>query len=102
MLGGELPDLVTNHLDIASRRFWKTRWFIIRNVLYVSHGRYFINKLTRILDLTMGTLINYIGNHDYYLEKKETQEKAYLASAAQAANRSAKSSGAGNTGLPAI
>ena len=46
----------------------------------------------------MGTLINYIGNYDYYLEKKETQEKAYLASAAQATNRSAKSSGAGNTG----
>ena len=68
-------------------------------VLYVSHDRYFINKTaTRILDLTMGTLINYIGNYDYYLEKKETQEKAYLASAAQAANRSAKSPGAGNTG----
>jgi len=46
----------------------------------------------------MGTLINYIGNYDYYLEKKETQEKAYLASAAQAANRSAKSPGAGNAG----
>ena len=42
-------------------------------VLYVSHDRYFINKTAhRILDLTGGRLINYIGNYDYYLEKKET------------------------------
>ena len=47
-------------------------------VLYVSHDRYFINKTaTRILDLTMGTLINYIGNYDYYLEKKEALTLAY-------------------------
>jgi len=41
-------------------------------VLYVSHDRYFINKTaTRILDLTNQTLVNYIGNYDYYLEKKD-------------------------------
>lgn len=93
-------DEPTNHLDIASKEILENALVhYTGTVLYVSHDRYFINKTaTRILDLTMGTLINYIGNYDYYLEKKETQEKAYLASAAQAANRSAKSSGAGNTG----
>ena len=93
-------DEPTNHLDIASKEILENALVhYTGTVLYVSHDRYFINKTaTRILDLTMGTLINYIGNYDYYLEKKETQEKAYLASAAQAANRSAKSPGAGNTG----
>ena len=93
-------DEPTNHLDIASKEILENALVhYTGTVLYVSHDRYFINKTaTRILDLTMGTLINYIGNYDYYLEKKETQEKAYLASAAQASSRSAKSSGAGNTG----
>ena len=93
-------DEPTNHLDIASKEILENALVhYTGTVLYVSHDRYFINKTaTRILDLTMGTLINYIGNYDYYLEKKETQEKAYLASAAQAVSRSAKSSGAGNTG----
>lgn len=69
-------DEPTNHLDIASKEILENA---INNytgtVLYVSHDRYFINKTaTRILDLTNQTLINYIGNYDYYLEKKEIQE----------------------------
>ena len=85
-------DEPTNHLDIASKEILENALVhYTGTVLYVSHDRYFINKTaTRILDLTMGTLINYIGNYDYYLEKKETQEKAYLASAAQNANQSKK------------
>ena len=73
-------DEPTNHLDIASKEILENALIhYTGTVLYVSHDRYFINKTaTRILDLTMGTLINYIGNYDYYLEKKETQEKAYL------------------------
>ncbi len=43
-------------------------------VLYVSHDRYFINKTAhRILDLNRRTLTNYLGNYDYYLEKKDEQ-----------------------------
>ena len=93
-------DEPTNHLDITSKEILENALSHYGGtVLYVSHDRYFINKTaTRILDLTGKRMMNYIGNYDYYLEKKETQEKAYLASAAQAANRSAKSSGAGNTG----
>ena len=48
------------------------------NVIIVSHDRYFINKTaTRILDLTAKQLLNYIGNYDYYLEKKEAVEDAF-------------------------
>ena len=64
-------DEPTNHLDITSKEILEEA---IRNytgtVLYVSHDRYFINQTaTRILELKNQTLINYIGNYDYYLEK---------------------------------
>lgn len=64
-------DEPTNHLDITSKEILEEA---IRNytgtVLYVSHDRYFINQTaTRILELKHQTLINYIGNYDYYLEK---------------------------------
>lgn len=73
-------DEPTNHLDITSKEILENA---IRHytgtVLYVSHDRYFINKTaTRILDLTQEHLLNYIGNYDYYLEKKEEVEAAYL------------------------
>ncbi len=75
-------DEPTNHLDIDSREILESA---IRaydgTVFYVSHDRYFINRTaTRILDLTQKSLMNYIGNYDYYLEKKETVEAAYLGS----------------------
>lgn len=74
-------DEPTNHLDIASKEILENA---IKNytgtVLYVSHDRYFINKTaTRILDLTNQMLINYIGNYDYYMEKKEVQESVAFA-----------------------
>lgn len=66
-------DEPTNHLDLYSKEILEDA---ISNfdgtVFYVSHDRYFINKTaTRILDLTEDGLINYKGNYDYYLEKKE-------------------------------
>jgi len=74
-------DEPTNHLDITSKEILEdalNRY--TGTVLYVSHDRYFINRTaTRILDLTQRDLISYIGNYDYYLEKKDTQEAAYLA-----------------------
>ncbi len=73
-------DEPTNHLDINSREILETALTSYKGTLfYVSHDRYFINHTaTRILDLTHKSLVNYIGNYDYYLEKKETLEKAYL------------------------
>ena len=47
-------------------------------VLYVSHDRYFINQTaTRILELTNQAVVNYIGDYDYYLEKKEELTEKY-------------------------
>ncbi len=66
-------DEPTNHLDIASKEILEQALNdYTGTVLYVSHDRYFINQTaTRILELTGQTFINYIGNYDYYLEKKE-------------------------------
>ena len=66
-------DEPTNHLDITSKEILEGALVnYTGTVLYVSHDRYFINKTaTRILDLTSQTLVNYIGNYDYYLEKKD-------------------------------
>ena len=63
-------DEPTNHLDITSKEILENALSHYGGtVLYVSHDRYFINKTaTRILDLTGGKLLNYIGNYDYYLE----------------------------------
>ena len=66
-------DEPTNHLDITSKEILESALNQYSGtVLFVSHDRYFINKTaTRILDLTKKTLVNYIGNYDYYLEKRE-------------------------------
>ena len=73
-------DEPTNHLDIVSKEILEDAINAYEGtVLYVSHDRYFINKTaTRILDLTEQTLLNYPGNYDYYLEKKELTERLYL------------------------
>ncbi|MCI7262879.1 MAG: ABC-F family ATP-binding cassette domain-containing protein, partial [Clostridiaceae bacterium] len=85
-------DEPTNHLDITSKEILENALVnYTGTVLYVSHDRYFINKTaTRILDLKMGTLLNYIGNYDYYLEKKDAVELAYTSKTASipAAKRS--------------
>lgn len=66
-------DEPTNHLDIQSKEILEDALNSYEGtVLYVSHDRYFINRTaTRILELTAQTFVNYIGNYDYYLEKKD-------------------------------
>ena len=68
-------DEPTNHLDIMSKEILEdARNAYTGTVLYVSHDRYFINRTAhRILNLNRRTLINYLGNYDYYLEKKDGQ-----------------------------
>ena len=65
-------DEPTNHLDIVSKEILENALKdYTGTVLYVSHDRYFINQTaTWILELTGQTLVNYIGNYDYYLEKR--------------------------------
>ena len=78
-------DEPTNHLDILSKEILEqalNRY--TGTVFYVSHDRYFINQTaTRILELTGNTLVNYIGNYDYYLEKKDELTKIYVPSATE-------------------
>lgn len=68
-------DEPTNHLDIQSKEILEDALNAYTGtVLYVSHDRYFINRTAhRILDLNRRVLTNYLGNYDYYLEKREEQ-----------------------------
>ena len=72
-------DEPTNHLDITSKEILEHALNdYTGTILYVSHDRYFINQTaTRILELVNQTFVNYIGNYDYYLEKKEELTAAY-------------------------
>lgn len=76
-------DEPTNHLDIASKEILEEALnSYTGTVFYVSHDRYFINQTaTRILDLTNQTIVNYIGDYDYYLEKKDEMTQKYAPSA---------------------
>ena len=72
-------DEPTNHLDITSKEILENAINSYSGtILYVSHDRYFINKTAgRIIELTNNKIINYIGNYDYYLEKKEELTAIY-------------------------
>ena len=78
-------DEPTNHLDIMSKEILEDALNAYTGtVLYVSHDRYFINKTaSRILDLNRHVLTSYLGNYEYYLEKKDEQ-LALIDAAAQA------------------
>jgi ATP-binding cassette subfamily F protein 3 len=73
-------DEPTNHLDITSKEILEEALKqYTGTVFFVSHDRYFINQTaTRILELTGETIVNYIGNYDYYLEKREALTKIYV------------------------
>lgn len=73
-------DEPTNHLDITSKEILENALNqYAGTVFFVSHDRYFINQTaTRILELTGETIVNYIGNYDYYLEKHEELTRIYV------------------------
>ena len=79
-------DEPTNHLDIMSKEILEDALNNYEGtVIYVSHDRYFINRTaSRILELTAQTFVNYIGNYDYYLEKKDILTASLSASTASA------------------
>lgn len=74
-------DEPTNHLDMVSKEILENALnSYTGTVLYVSHDRYFINTTaTRIIELVGQTTVNYIGNYDYYIEKKDALTAAALA-----------------------
>lgn len=89
-------DEPTNHLDISSKEILEDA---LNNytgtVLYVSHDRYFINRTaSRILDLSGNTLTNYLGNYDYYLEKKQESIAASLSADTAAVSHAEENSSA--------
>ena len=73
-------DEPTNHLDMVSKEILEQALNqYTGTVFFVSHDRYFINQTaTRILDLTGKTIVNYIGNYDYYLEKQAELTRVYV------------------------
>ena len=89
-------DEPTNHLDMYSREILEDALCAYTGtVLYVSHDRYFINRTaTRILELDKNILIPYIGNYDYYLEKKEELTNAYTGGVSEQASEASAVSGA--------
>lgn len=81
-------DEPTNHLDIMSKEILEDALNGYEGtILYVSHDRYFINRTAhRILDLTEGQFVSYVGNYDYYLEKHDTVMAAIEAKSPQSAD----------------
>ena len=99
------PDIIlldepTNHLDMDSISWLETYLLNYSGaVLIVSHDRYFINSTaSRILELVNQTFVNYIGNYDYYLEKKDELTQTYASSQIQ---RQVSTSQNGSETLPA-
>ncbi len=70
-------DEPTNHLDMTSKTILEDALNAYSGTcLYVSHDRYFINKTAdRILSLENGQFVEYLGDYDYYLEKRDETKK---------------------------
>lgn len=91
-------DEPTNHLDITSKEILESALNqYAGTVFFVSHDRYFINQTaTRILELTGETIVNYIGNYDYYLEKHDIMTQLYVKSGANSAEAATEDTKAEN------
>lgn len=95
-------DEPTNHLDIMSKEILEQALNdYTGTILYVSHDRYFINQTAgRILELINQTFVNYIGNYDYYLEKREELTAVYAGGGKNISRTSAPDHVAQNTVSP--
>lgn len=86
-------DEPTNHLDILSKEILESAIINYEGtVLYVSHDRYFINQTaTKVVEMSQTGTTNYLGDYDYYLEKKKEQELSEMAAQATATNHTTTS-----------
>ena len=93
-------DEPTNHLDMVSKEILEQALNqYTGTVFFVSHDRYFINQTaTRILDLTGKTIVNYIGNYDYYLEKQAELTRVYVTERQNGQTQSAVSAASDDSG----
>jgi ATP-binding cassette, subfamily F, member 3 len=93
-------DEPTNHLDLDSKEVLENALIDYPGtLLFVSHDRYFINRIaTKVVELSNDHSFEYLGDYDYYVEKK--QELIELA-ALKAAQEAAKSKTTMNTSIPA-
>lgn len=99
-------DEPTNHLDLTSKELLESALIDYPGtILFVSHDRYFINKIAdKVFELTPGGVEVYLGDYDYYIEKREEnieREKMLLAKSGSAAreaegDHSSADEGAGN------
>ncbi|ABR47650.1 ABC transporter related [Alkaliphilus metalliredigens QYMF] len=71
-----IMDEPTNHLDIMGREMLEEALLGFKGtIMFISHDRYFINRLaTRVVELCNKDLVSYLGNYDYYTEKKRTEK----------------------------
>jgi len=73
-----LLDEPTNHLDIYSKEILEDALSAFPGtIMFISHDRYFINRIAdKIFEMDNYSITAFMGNYDYYLDKKEAQEKA--------------------------
>ncbi len=74
-------DEPTNHLDLDAKEILEAALIDYPGtLLFVSHDRYFLNRIaTRMAELNHGQITNYLGDYDYYVEKKnETEQREQL------------------------
>lgn len=84
-------DEPTNHLDLDSKEVLENALIDYPGtILFVSHDRYFINRIaTKVLELDRDGSIEYLGDYDYYLEKKQEQEELEALALAASAKKAA-------------
>ncbi|WP_172373513.1 ABC-F family ATP-binding cassette domain-containing protein [Sporosarcina jiandibaonis] len=70
-------DEPTNHLDLDSKEILENALDDFPGtIVFVSHDRYFINRLaTKVIDISPQGAVEYLGDYDYYVEKKQEQEE---------------------------
>jgi ATP-binding cassette, subfamily F, member 3 len=70
-------DEPTNHLDLDSKEILENALIDYPGtILFVSHDRYFINRIaSKVIELNVEGVTDYLGDYDYYVEKKLEQEE---------------------------
>jgi len=88
-------DEPTNHLDLDSKEVLENALIDYPGtILFVSHDRYFINRIaTKVLELSRRGSTEYLGDYDYYLEKKLEQEELAALALAASAKRASETEG---------